>query len=110
MTHALVTTAHTPLFKENTLLIDRCGCAIIGCTEEGNAVYSYERLVDHFTPLTHEPDEDPIMMGIKYVDSNVVRALITPIEGAIMPYIIAEWDEEATGDIEQDCLIRGSQR
>lgn len=110
MAHDTCDNGSHPLFKENTLLIDKCGCAIIGCTEEGNAVYSYERLVDHFTPPTHEPDEDPVMMGIEYVDFNVVNALTAPIKGAIMPYIIAEWDEEATGDIEQDCLIRRSQR
>ena len=99
-----------PSFKENTLLVDGCGCAIIGCTEEGNVVYSYERLVDHFACVFTDPhaecDEDAVTMGIGWVSYNVIGGLVAPIKGALMPYIIAEWDEESTGDLEQDCLIR----
>lgn len=106
MTHDTCDNGSHPLFKENTLLIDGCGCAIIGCTEQGNAIYSYERLVDHFTPSCVEHDQDPVIIAIEWVDVNVIGALAAPIEGVAMPYIIAEWDEENTGDIEQDCLVR----
>lgn len=80
--------------NDNTLLMDGCGCAVYDVTPEGNAVYDYIKLVEHF--VVHSfgqslDDEDAFYEGEDYISFNVIRTLDdiahSNREGAILPII-----------------------
>lgn len=78
------------MLDASAIIIDGCGCALIGATEDGRARYSYEKLVEHFhvcegmAALDDHPDEEYIT-AIEWIDYNVLRGL--PYTGGLQPTI-----------------------
>lgn len=93
--------------KENSLLIENCGCAITDVLEDGTVVYSFEKLHTHFAEhedMNANSDED-YDYAAEWIDYNVIRGLgYMGRSDLIMPRIVDEDGTVIYGDEdEEDC-------
>lgn len=89
---------------EGAVLIDGCGCAVTGASEDGRAIYSYELLIEHFSK--HEGMESlddpdyPDDAAIEWIDYNVLGGL--PYANGMRPMIVDQFGHDLA-DPDAEC-------
>ena len=69
------------------VLIAGCGCALVGITDEGGAVYSYELLLYHYHEHENfkaldDDDDDTATTAREWIEQDILRAA-PPLRGVM---------------------------
>lgn len=81
-----------PNMKDNSIIIDECGCAVLEVSADGSVIYDYTLLVKHFAEhegMRGDDDEDPFECAADWIWYNVIRGLpYAAGDGNILPIIV----------------------
>lgn len=86
--------------KPESIQIDGCNCALVDSRENGQLVYSYDLLLEHFKNhelMFDEEDEESYDTASEWVDYNVIRG-IEYINSPLRPDILDYEGKSIFGD------------